>query len=373
MSRSRSCSEASAASSSSAAAASSTHAPSSRGGNLEDVTTKPEHDENRQRYDSASPSPSHPASVADSGAREREDNGKRLGSPSPAAGEASGSEEAEEDDEPAKLHVSGLTRNVTEEHLNEIFATFGKLSRVELVLDRRVGLSRGFAYVEYDHRKDAEEAQLYMDGGQLDGAPLKVNFVLLGGRPGGAGGFSEAGPKGGIRRSRSPNRRSRSRSPVSRGGGRERDLYDRNGGPPERRGGGAQWEGRRGRSRSPPRGGRHDRGRLPPGRFTRGERGRSPPYRRQPDPRGRSPPRRGPGGRASPPRGGRYRSRSPPPRRRPGSPSRSPPRRRGMRRSRSSSVSSRSTRSSSSSSSSSASSQSSRGRSRSSRSSRSRS
>lgn len=36
-------------------------------------------------------------------------------------------------------------------------------------MDRVVSLPRGFAYVEYETRADAERAKLHMDGGQLDG------------------------------------------------------------------------------------------------------------------------------------------------------------------------------------------------------------
>jgi len=39
----------------------------------------------------------------------------------------------------------------------------------ELAMDRVVSLPRGFAYVEYETRADAERAKLHMDGGQLDG------------------------------------------------------------------------------------------------------------------------------------------------------------------------------------------------------------
>jgi RNA-binding protein with serine-rich domain 1 len=42
-----------------------------------------------------------------------------------------------------------------------------------------VKLSKGFAYVEYNSPSDAENAQLHMDGGQLDGNVLKVSFVLV--------------------------------------------------------------------------------------------------------------------------------------------------------------------------------------------------
>ena len=43
---------------------------------------------------------------------------------------------------------------------------------VELALDRMVNLPRGFAYVEFEERSDAEAARLHLDGGQIDGAVI---------------------------------------------------------------------------------------------------------------------------------------------------------------------------------------------------------
>lgn len=36
-------------------------------------------------------------------------------------------------------------------------------------MDKVVNLPRGYAYVEFERRKDAEKALMYMDGGQIDG------------------------------------------------------------------------------------------------------------------------------------------------------------------------------------------------------------
>ena len=69
----------------------------------------------------------------------------------------------------AKLVVGNLTRNVTEDHIREIFGTYGAVSSVELAMDRAVNLPRGFAHVEFEQRDDAEKALEYMNGGQLDG------------------------------------------------------------------------------------------------------------------------------------------------------------------------------------------------------------
>ena len=71
------------------------------------------------------------------------------------------------------MHVGHLTRNVQAEHIQEIFSTFGTVKHVELAMDKAVNLPRGFAYVEFSKRSEAEDAQRLMDGGQLDGNQLR--------------------------------------------------------------------------------------------------------------------------------------------------------------------------------------------------------
>ena len=47
------------------------------------------------------------------------------------------------------------------------------LHEVVPVLVQVVNLPRGFAYVEFANREDAERARSHMDGGQLDGNVLR--------------------------------------------------------------------------------------------------------------------------------------------------------------------------------------------------------
>jgi RNA recognition motif-containing protein len=65
--------------------------------------------------------------------------------------------------------VSKLTRNVTEEHLREIFSTYGTLIHCELAIDERYQLPKGYAIIEYDTQAQADAAHEYMNEGQLDG------------------------------------------------------------------------------------------------------------------------------------------------------------------------------------------------------------
>ena len=63
------------------------------------------------------------------------------------------------------LHVSNLTRNVHEGHVREIFSLYGVVKNAALVMDERVGLSKGAAFVEYADAPSAEKAVRALMGG----------------------------------------------------------------------------------------------------------------------------------------------------------------------------------------------------------------
>ncbi|TVU36895.1 hypothetical protein EJB05_18848, partial [Eragrostis curvula] len=77
------------------------------------------------------------------------------------------------------LHIEHLSRNVNEAHLKEIFANYGEVVNVELAMDRLVNLPRGYGYIEFKNKADAEKALLYMNGGQIDGNVVKLKFNPL--------------------------------------------------------------------------------------------------------------------------------------------------------------------------------------------------
>jgi RNA-binding protein with serine-rich domain 1 len=81
--------------------------------------------------------------------------------------------------EPTVLHIGCLTRHVNEAHLKEIFSIYGEVVHVELAMDRTVNLPKGFGYVEFRTRAEAEKAQEYMDGGQIDGNIVSAQFILV--------------------------------------------------------------------------------------------------------------------------------------------------------------------------------------------------
>ena len=46
-----------------------------------------------------------------------------------------------------RLVVGNLTRNVTEDHIREIFGHYGELKSAELAMDKTVNLPKGFAII----------------------------------------------------------------------------------------------------------------------------------------------------------------------------------------------------------------------------------
>ncbi|KAL1920136.1 uncharacterized protein VTP21DRAFT_1282 [Calcarisporiella thermophila] len=72
----------------------------------------------------------------------------------------------------SKIYVDNLTRNVTREHLEEIFGRYGRIIDIDLPMNRTLGSNRGFAIIEFDNRSGAENAIHCMDKGQLDGETL---------------------------------------------------------------------------------------------------------------------------------------------------------------------------------------------------------
>lgn len=142
------------------------------------------------------------------------------------------------------LGVFGLNIRTDERALKDVFEKYGRVESCKVVCDRGTGRSRGFAFLNMESLSAAEEAKENLDGHDLDGHRMRVDFSITkrahtptpgkymgrpdqsarSGRParfGGGGGFRSGGFSGGgyggsrygYRRSRS---RSRSRSPYYR-------------------------------------------------------------------------------------------------------------------------------------------------------------
>lgn len=76
---------------------------------------------------------------------------------------------------PVRLFVGNLPYSATEANLREHFSAVGPLSYVSLPTDRTTGKPRGFAFVEFGDRAQAEEAIRRFNNQPFMGRQIAVN------------------------------------------------------------------------------------------------------------------------------------------------------------------------------------------------------
>jgi translation initiation factor 3 subunit G len=102
---------------------------------------------------------------------------------------------AGERDQENTIRVSNLTKSVTDDDLRELFSRFGKIFRISLPrIEKKDDFgnmfkeSRGFAYVAYYERPDAESAMQMLQGHGYDHLILKLEWAKPPAKEGGEGG-----------------------------------------------------------------------------------------------------------------------------------------------------------------------------------------
>jgi len=76
-----------------------------------------------------------------------------------------------------KLFVWNLSWNLTWQELKEVFSEFGEVNFVRIITDRETGRSKGFGFVEFASVEEATAAKDAMQGQEVDGRELKIDFA----------------------------------------------------------------------------------------------------------------------------------------------------------------------------------------------------
>jgi RNA recognition motif-containing protein len=99
------------------------------------------------------------------------------------------------------IYVGNLSREVTEQDLQQAFEAFGQVASVTIIKDKFTGESRGFGFVEMPASAEAQSAITGLNNKELKGKTLNVNEARprSDGRQGQGGGGG--GRRGGGRRS----------------------------------------------------------------------------------------------------------------------------------------------------------------------------
>ena len=106
-----------------------------------------------------------------------------------------------------KLFVGNLSFNTTQEQLQDLFAAYGNVIEVDVIMDKFSGRPRGFGFVTMETKEAADAAVGAMNGKEIDGRALTVNEARPredrprgGGGGGYGGGRRDGGAGGGGRR-----------------------------------------------------------------------------------------------------------------------------------------------------------------------------
>ena len=139
------------------------------------------------------------------------------------------------------LFIGNLSFDADEDAITAEFTPHGTIMSVRIPTNFEDGNRKGFGYVTFSHADEAKAALEAMQGGYLNGRPMRLDFSAP--RPPRDGGFGGGRGRGGFDRG-------------GRGGGRGRGGFDRGGrGGGRGRGGFDRGRGRGGFSSSTNRGG----------------------------------------------------------------------------------------------------------------------
>lgn len=106
-----------------------------------------------------------------------------------------------------KLYVGNLPHKYNDQDLAQLFSGFGQVSSARIIMDRELGRSKGFGFVELDSDEEAKKAIHELNGKDAGGRTIVVSEARPL-EPRGEGGFGQnrgRGPRpSGERQGRRP-------------------------------------------------------------------------------------------------------------------------------------------------------------------------
>jgi RNA recognition motif-containing protein len=73
------------------------------------------------------------------------------------------------------IYVANLASHIGNEELQRVFAAYGTITSVKIIMDRETNKSRGFGFVEMENESEAQKAIKELNGFYFQGMPITVN------------------------------------------------------------------------------------------------------------------------------------------------------------------------------------------------------
>lgn len=93
----------------------------------------------------------------------------------------------------ARIYIGNLPMDVRERELDDMFYKFGRITDIQIKKPQR---PPAFAFISFEHPRDADDAVRYRDGYDFDGGRIRVEIMRghAGGGGYGGGGYGHGGP-----------------------------------------------------------------------------------------------------------------------------------------------------------------------------------
>ncbi len=95
------------------------------------------------------------------------------------------------------IYVGNLPYSAEDQDLNDLFSEHGSVTSARVIMDREMGRSKGFGFVEMPDDAEAERAVEGLNGFDFQGRSLRVNESQPNPRRSGGGGGGDRGGGGG--------------------------------------------------------------------------------------------------------------------------------------------------------------------------------
>ncbi len=100
------------------------------------------------------------------------------------------------------IYVSSLSYNTTSESLQNLFAEYGEVTSVNVIIDRETGRSRGFAFVEMPNDAEAQNAISGLNETDFEGKTINVAVARPRTERSNSGGYNNNRGGGGFNKRR---------------------------------------------------------------------------------------------------------------------------------------------------------------------------